>query len=254
MLARLLFVVAVVAGLGSGHHARGAILSFDFSQGQHDFAPGFADYVTYDPLYYDEMYEMAAGWKPLPPALGTRPALFISGTNPGDGLFMYFKRQVSGLQPNAAYQIDFRIDIATEVSSDPLEIGNVLKAGGSPLQPANLMISNGAFRVHRINWDKGRRFNPGAEALVLGGIPAAPGGPFQIATLSSAEPLLVSTDPWGSLWLFFGTDSVLEGSSDLYYTGFQATLTPIPEPHSLLLALTGGLMLAWWLARRARTP
>ena len=70
--------------------------AFDFDVGPQGFVAGFADY----PPAQESIYRLTSDHRPLPATLDdSRRALFISGVNRSDDLFMYFKGQVRGLQP-----------------------------------------------------------------------------------------------------------------------------------------------------------
>ena len=42
-------------------------------------------------------------------------SLFITGNNQSDDLFMFFKRRVTGLQPNGRYRVTFALEFVTNV-------------------------------------------------------------------------------------------------------------------------------------------
>ena len=76
-------------------------VSYDFSSGDHGFSAGFADL----PADYDEsLYDLQHGHRDLPANLGGGKALFISGANRSDGLWMYWKKQITGLMPGKRYE------------------------------------------------------------------------------------------------------------------------------------------------------
>jgi len=239
--------------------ARAQTVHFDFSGGDHGFVAGLADFTTYPPDY--EEPAPLADVRPLPEHLGAENALYIAGNNPYDDLFMYFKKQIGGLVPNTPYQISYAIDFATEAAYDSAGIGGspahsvILKAGASPIEPVAVAMMDGIFREYRLNLDKGNQSQAGADALILGDISRAPGGPpdpfFELVSRNSgAGSLLTSSDAEGELWLFFGTDSGFEGVTQLYYTDVRATLTPIPEPGTLVIAAVALLTLGLGRALR----
>ena len=224
--------------------ASGQTIHFDFSTGSHGFVAGFADY----PVGEETFYELDSGLRPLPTNLGTGTSLFITGNNHSDDLFMYYRRQIAGLLPSTPYRVTFDIELASEAEFGSFGIGGspahsvYLKAGASGAEPDRL-IQEGFYRM---SVDKGQQSQPGAAALVLGDVSKAeeaqPG--FQlIARSSAANAFEAQTSPDGGLWLFFGTDSGFEGPTQLYYTDFRATLTPIPEPQTFVNALTALLTL-----------
>jgi hypothetical protein len=232
---RLLIISLTVGALPLA--ARAETLQFEFAQGNHSFVAGFADY----PVGEETFYELESQLRPLPPNLGQATSLFISGNNHSDDLFMFYKRRISGLVPNTPYRLGFASQFATEAEFGSFGIGGspahsvYLKAGASAFEPAGI-VQNGDYRL---NVDKGQQASPGAAALVLGDVSKPDGAPvgFQLVTRSSgAEFLDATSSPAGDLWLFFGTDSGFEGTTSLYYTNFDVTLEPIPEPTTAGLA------------------
>ncbi len=246
--------MAILLSLGAAASAE--TLEINFATGEHGFVPGFADYSTHPPLYSDEMYELTAAWQPLPAHLGAANAWFISGSNRSDDLFMYFKRQVTGLLPNTEYSVGFTINFATQEPFGSAGIGGspahavYLMAGATAIEPMTMIVPDGTFRNHRLNIDKGNQTRPGPSALVLGDISRPPGGPnerwFELVSRTSGTATLnAQSDSAGSLWLFFGTESGFEGRTQLYYTDFRATLTIVPESNTLVMvAAAGALVLA----------
>jgi hypothetical protein len=76
-------------------HAADAIrFDFDFAQSDHGFLAGFADYPQNgDP----SLYQLTNSWQARPINLGGSSALFISGINRSDDLFMFWKKRITGL-------------------------------------------------------------------------------------------------------------------------------------------------------------
>jgi hypothetical protein len=246
----LIWLVACVTPLA----ARAETLQFDFAQDHHGFIAGFVDY----PVGEDTFFELESGLRPLPSNLGQATSLFISGNNHSDDLFIFYKRNISGLTPSTSYRLGFDIQFATEAAFGSFGIGGspahsvYLKAGASALEPAGI-VQNGDYRL---NVDKGQQASPGAAALVLGDVSKPDGAPagFQLVSRASgAEFLAATSSPAGDLWLFFGTDSGFEGTTSLYYTDFNVTLEPIPEPTTAALGALAILIAATAVAMRHRS-
>lgn len=229
-------------------------LQFDFAQGNHGFVAGFADY----PVGEETFYELESELRPLPSNLGQATSLFISGNNHSDDLFMFYKRRISGLAPGTPYRLGFELQFATEAEFGSFGIGGspahsvFLKAGASAIEPDREIVGG----AYQLNVDKGAQSNPGSAALVLGDVSKPDGAPagFQLVARSSgAEFLDATSSSTGDLWLFFGTDSGYEGTTSLYYTNFSATLEPIPEPTTAVLAAVMILTAALSIAMRHRS-
>ncbi len=202
--------------------------SFTFEDGAEGWTAGFADYpVDFDP----SIYELDAGHRPLPAGLEGH-GLYIQGHNRSDDLFMFFKRPVGGLEPEAEYSAVLTLDLATNVAAGLVGIGGspgesvFVKAGASTAEPLAPEDDSGYFRM---NIDKGNQSNGGESMVVVGHVahPAVTGEEYRIKTLdNSASPVHVTADGEGRLWLVVGTDSGFEGLSALYYARIACTLTP----------------------------
>ena len=84
-------------------------------------SPSFADNAPADAQYY----ELMSDYRALPPSLEARSALFISGVNRSDDLFMFFKGPVGGL----ARLVPWR---QRQCGSGHRHAGRVRRVGGAP--------------------------------------------------------------------------------------------------------------------------
>ena len=144
-------------------------LVFDFNLSQRGFVAGFADYPPAD----ESIYFLVSDYRSLPEPLETsRRALFISGVNRSDDLFMFYKAQVAGLRPGGLYRATFQAEIATNAPSGCVGVGGApgeavfVKAGASTVEPVPILEGG----ILRMNIDKGNQSNGGANALVLGNV------------------------------------------------------------------------------------
>ena len=87
----LLLLVSCSAGFEQEYQ-----FDFDFEEDEQGWVTDYADLpADYEPL----IYELDSGWGELPSGLEGN-AIFLSGHNRSDDLFMFLKRQVEGLKPN----------------------------------------------------------------------------------------------------------------------------------------------------------
>ena len=93
--------------------------SFDFHQGRQGFTAGFADYPPAQP----EIYELVSDYRTLPVPLEPPSAVFISGVNRSDDLFMFFKGAIGGLRPGAFYVVTIGLEIATYTPAGCFGVG-----------------------------------------------------------------------------------------------------------------------------------
>lgn len=74
------------------------------------------------------------------------------------------------------------------------------------------------------------KLSTGVDALNLGNVagtnPNCNVLAFEEKTLRSSTPLRARTDSSGALWVFFGTDSGFESTTEVYYRRAEITLDP----------------------------
>jgi len=164
-------------------------------------------------------------------------ALFVSGRNVSDDLFMFLTHPVTGLLPNTPYALTFELELASNSPTGCVGVGGspgesvYLKVGAARVQPDRATDSGGNYRL---NVDKGEQSTGGANAVVVGdlangsfdcGVP-----PYRRITRDNrGRPLRVSTDAQGTLWLLVGTDSGYESTTALYYDTIRVVLEPLAQ-------------------------
>ena len=214
----------------STRQADALTFSFGFHRGAQGFVADFADY----PPVANEGYELTSDFRPLPSPLEPRSALFISGVNHSDDLFMFFKGRIGGLVPGAPYAVAVSVEIATDTRTGCFGIGGApgesvfIKAGASAVEPLPVLV--GAYL--RMNIDIGSQSVGGDQAVVLGDIansrPCEQSRQWERKSFRSRSlpaPLLAPAD--GRTWLLFGSDSGFEGRTDVYFTRASVAFTPI---------------------------
>ena len=209
-----------------------AEFSFNFEDDAEGWTVGFADL----PVNHDQsIYELDSGHRPLPDGL-EGSGVYIQGHNRSDDLFMFLKRQVGGLRPNATYAVSVSIDLATNVPVGSFGIGGspgesvYVKAGASTVEP---VAAEGDNRHLRMNIDKGNQAKGGESAVVLGNVahPEVVNREYRSKTLDNLDrPLSVNADSEGRVWLIVGTDSGFEGFSAFYYSRISYALSAVEPP------------------------
>ncbi|HWP93898.1 MAG TPA: hypothetical protein VNN20_17060 [Thermodesulfobacteriota bacterium] len=228
-ISSLIVVSTALVGCNDSNNTadnEGTVFSFDFSNETHGWVGGFADY----PQGEEDFFELIFDHRELPENLDrSRKALFLSGNNHSDDLFMFLKREITGLKPDTAYLVDFEVEIASEAGKDCSGIGGSpaikLKAGASIIEPVAEPDDTGFLMM---NIDKGNQTEGGEDAQVLGdiGVDTDCANPvFQIKKIESDPGSLfeVVADETGSVWLIVGTDSGFEGTTNLFYTEIKVT-------------------------------
>ncbi|MCE5249532.1 hypothetical protein LLG96_04850 [bacterium] len=202
----------------------GITYDFRFSTNTEEWTQGFADYPV--GKFMSSYYELTFLYAQLPEYLGrSMYGLYISSNDHSADIFMYIKHELTGLKPNTAYDIVFRVEIASEaLESDAGGAGVYLKAGAAVNEPFSIIEGE----YYRMNIDKGDQAAGGKDALVLGpiGIPEhTTDEPFRLKTFENSAPFVVTTDSTGVLWVIVGTDSGYVGITDIYYSSIKITLT-----------------------------
>lgn len=116
------------------------------------------------PADYDaDTYALTSGWGELPSGLDGS-AIYVSGNNHGDSLFMFIQKQITGLRPETTYEVTFEIALASNTPAGLMGIGgspgeNVyVKAGVVDVVPELVTDVNNWLRM---NIDKGNQASLG---------------------------------------------------------------------------------------------
>lgn len=191
-----------------------------------DWIAGFSDYpADWEESRFEFQFEHAE----LPDEVNQNSrSLLVSGRNISDDLFMFLKKEISGLKPNHRYLVSFELEVASQYPEESAGIGGspgasvFLKAGATDTEP-QAVVENGEIRM---NIDKGSQSQGGEDMQVLGNI-GIPGEEFRYQLIQRdnlQNPLSVQTDASGNLWVIVGTDSGFEGTTTLYYNTIEVTL------------------------------
>jgi hypothetical protein len=222
-----------VASLGQICPAQGHRFAFDFSESDHGFVPGFADYpVDFDP----RLYELVAERRPLPANLGSAPALFSGGSNRSDDLFMFWKKRITGLPSSTKVLLTMELEFASKYAERLVGIGGApgegvtVKIGAVPFEPSTAPDLENWLRM---NLDKGNQSVGGTDMAVVGHVAKPEDGTENYVLLLRGQhgaAMQATTAADGSLWLIFGTDSGFEGRSELYFTRLTAWIDTPEKP------------------------
>jgi hypothetical protein len=225
LVAVAMVVLSLVAGSAS---AEERTLVFDLGTVSHGWVAGFADYPR--GKAYD--WNLTFGYERLPPELGlAQNAVYLSGDNHSDDLFMFVKRRITGLAPDTTYDLIIDVVFATTAPRGCSGIGGApgesvyLKAGATAVEP-RAILGRG---FHEMNIDKGSQSQGGRDAAVLGHIAKTSANcknaRYELKTLGSKPRRMhATTDSAGELWLLVGTDSGYEGTTRIYLKQVSVTL------------------------------
>jgi hypothetical protein len=208
--------------------------TYDFSDSQHDWQSGFADFPS-DPK--DTAFFVLRSnhiVNPADPASGKK-SLMLSGNNKNEDLFMYLKRRVDGLEPNTIYYVTFEVELTSDArnglagSAGPEGKNVYLKVGATETEPKSVIDQN----YVRMNIDKGDRSENGEDMVRIGDIAVADStAGYTIINRSNSpysssysNPLVIQSNNNGELWLVVGTESEYKGTTTIYYTKISAVFS-----------------------------
>lgn len=165
----------------------------------------------------------------------TDQALYLSGNNISDDLFMYWSRQFDGLFPEQLYSVTIDLEYISNVSRDctaGLGPSVWLKVAFSTVEPTRVLDQDNWYRL---NIDKGQQSQGSAAAVVLGDIRNNRAGcdsnaPYTLwARQSVPEALTVRATPEGRVWIVVGTESGFEAPHDIYFSRLRLRWRPVLE-------------------------
>jgi hypothetical protein len=204
--ARLPFLVT--ACLAAAVAARGQTFKTVFESGMDGWIADFAGYAAADSA--SRRWTAAIGES----GIHATPCLRLSGSasdsrpadRPADG-FLFVRKRIAGLAPNAAYRVSLRAEVVTaygQFAADTL----VLKAGALPAEPRKSVDASGQVRL---SIDRGPARGPGADLALLG-ILGYDGGGHRFPELTewsdASQPLQLRTDADGGAWIVFGAEFI----------------------------------------------
>lgn len=225
-----LLVAAAFIGCGdSTGPADQRTFEFDFASEAQGWEAGFSDY----PVGAEDQVEPESAHEPLPAEIDREGnGLYIAATNTPDDLFMFWKRQVTGLAANARYRVTLEVEFATEVPTGCVGIGGspgesvFVKAGATAIEPVPEAEDVSGIDYYQMNIDKGEQAQGGEDAVVLGNIANTntdcENPEWELKTLTQDNALEMTTASDGSAWLIVGTESGFEGRTELFYTRIAA--------------------------------
>lgn len=196
--------------------------TYDFENDSEGWTGDFADYPEGEEEFYELQFEHSMLPEPLNTSSG---AIKLSGNNHSDDLFMFIKKEVSGLNPNQEYNITFSVEFASNVADDMVGIGGspgesvYIKAGATPIEPNTILDDEGFLRL---NIDKGNQSESGEDMIVIGDFSNdTEENQYHLKTVTNTNPFRAMTNSSGTLWLIVGTDSGFEGTTTIYFNEIQ---------------------------------
>jgi hypothetical protein len=205
-------------------------LTYDFESGTEGWDAGLSGFPADD----EELYGLEVEHTTLPDPLGDEGALMVKAANPNDNLFMFISKEITGLQPNTRYDVNFTIEFASSVEvdttgfvvdttgvdttgivTDTTSIGTgfyamndtvIIKAGAVSAEPVLEVNNTNYFQF--VGIDPGEAGEDGSDLIVLGNFPGDTSEhEYTLQTVSNENPISVSTNGDGELWLIVASES-----------------------------------------------
>lgn len=203
-----------------------ATLTYKFSSDTESWQGDFADYPVGEETFYELSFEHDHLPSPLNESDG---ALKVSGNNYSDDLFMFIKRQVSGLEANTRYKVTFKIEFATNVADNMFGVGGspgegvILKAGATQVEPSKILDNTNNY--YQMNIDKANQSQGGKDMVIVGDFSNdTDQNVYTLKTVTNSTPFIIQTNNQGELWLIVGTESAFEATTTIYYNTIEVTL------------------------------
>lgn len=223
----LLILTGLMACEKDDKHGNEQPLEFNytFNSGAEGWSGDFADLPPNEEEFYELRFEHTNLPEPLDESDG---ALLLSGNNHSDDLFMFLKKEISGLNPNQEYLITFEVEFATNVAEGMAGIGGspgesvYIKVGATATEPEKELDEDGFLRL---DIDKNNQSQSGEDMIVIGNFAnGTDNNIYTLKTLSNSTPFRATSSDEGTLWLLVGTESGFEGTTTVYYNTIEVQL------------------------------
>lgn len=204
-------------------HPNPITLIWDFESGIEGWSGDFAEY----PVGEEAFYELLFAHDTLPlPLDQSQQALMLSGSNHNSDLFMFVKRKITGLEPNAAYYITFNVEFASNepgiAAADSRGSMIHVAAGASTFEPSKVMGENNFYTM---NIGKCNLNQDGEDMVVIGNLNNNTELPvYALKTVENIQPFHCITNEKGEVWVIIGTDSALDTTTTIYYNSIMVEL------------------------------
>ncbi len=193
--------------------------NFTFETGTENWNSFFSDY----PVGEEEFYELAFDHTNLPSPLDENvKALRISGNNHSDDLFSAVYRKFEGLKANTDYKITFDIELASNAPKNAFGVGGspdlALGAGGVDFLLQNTVDDSNHYRPNFISKLQSGESNNILKVVGTIGVSDEIPTPFTLVNRNNLEnPITLTSNDKGEIWLMIATDSGFEATTTLYY-------------------------------------
>ena len=200
-------------------------ITYNFIDDLQGWTGMFSDY----PKGEEEFYELEFAYARMPEPIDTNiRAVKLSGNNHSDDLFTYMYAPISGLGPNVTYQVTFNVLMASNVATNSAGIGGspdlAIGVGGTDTIPTNILDASNWYRP---SFDVDLQSGNSNEVMqVIGslGVSDTTTVYTPISRNNLANPMELTTNAYGVLFLLIGWDSGFEGKTTMYFKSINVRL------------------------------
>lgn len=218
----IVFVLLFISSACEKNENLNREFDYSFKNDTEGWQSFFSDYPQGSEAQYDLTFEYTT----LPEPLDTlMPAIMISGINHSDDLLSFIYRKFDGLQPNKKYSVTFEVTFASNVQNNSIGIGGspdlAFGVGGLSYEPSNTVDTDGWYRPNFVSRLQSRESN---DTILTTGTIGAGEDVIDYTLIqrnNKNNPVMVTSNNKGELWLMMGTDSGFEGTTTLYYSSIK---------------------------------
>lgn len=147
---------------------------------------------------------------------------------------MYIKGKIGsaeGILPNTTYNIRIKVYFASNAPTDCVGVGGqpgesvFLKVGATSYEPLGVPAGKPPFQELVMNLDKGNQSQSGVNAAVVStienGLYDCFNPQYRALIREQKQPITVTSNSGGEIWLLVGTDSGYEAKTELYYQSLE---------------------------------
>lgn len=220
--AGLLFLISILM-LDCSKEDNLILFDFNFPSGEQNWESFFSDYPVGEEAFYELTFEYCCLPEPLDQNI---KALKISGNNHSDDLFSAIFRRFDNLTPNHTYSITFDLELASNAPIGASGVGGspdlALGAGGINYPPENNVDELNHYRPNFESELQSGISNHVLKVLGTIGVSDEIPTPFMLITRNNlSNPIAITTNSNGEVWLMIATDSGFESTTTLFYKSIK---------------------------------
>lgn len=211
-------------------------MKFDFAENE-GWEAGFSGFEVRE----GEPFATDVRFEGLPAPLTGHSGLYLLGNEGGDynGIIIYAKTALGGFEPGQTYDVEFSLNIATDIPKDegcirfnpgPGYENVYMRTGLTNIEPVRIDVG----RQYGLNIAFGNGANAGQDVVVLEDVTASyscltedEDDGLELKSMNQHGRFMATPDANGELWLIVGADGRAGPSYlDFYLVDLELTATP----------------------------